>query len=1207
MGLSEFMTGRREREDPWGLSLFQPFGGREFNSTKPHIKEAEGFWDVLKRAADLLGPGLPSFEGLYKHFPKWDSENPHEKYGYGKPYFTTFDPYEMKKTKDEVWTVAVFLTLKNASTLMRRFADVTAKVAEVIYNLPLVRQAAKLMEAVDKFNSAIDSSQRIANAFGAAKPSNSDKVMFGEEAPFDKQMLDVFYPVADTCLSATKPKEEDKADIELAAPKNPDKKSESDGLPPYVWTKIPAGIYGYLKAVPDPTPLPSPDLEKMHTAKVPGSTPEVKAKKPIKAITDPTTTTVTVSAFPAELVFHVVLPTPVGTPEAVADALNAPLAAAHLGSPFSVVQGASGKALKFDPAAIVLLESVTITGTGVDGLGLNQPLTAETTGTPLDLAALAGAMLQVEVERKAEKAFTVAWTAQDTASVGTIAGALSREGKKAKIPLSAKADGNKVKLELAGGFLLSATSAAGLLEFYSSTEPGKLSSKDVTVFNWGAAKWITVTTEKKGVFLALTSALLPAAGNVGPLVTAINAELGDGASDAGGGVLKVKSLSYGSQAFAEVRADSVTTLVDYLGFETPTGGPVVRQQGTDVSLTPTQLADVIRGALGAPVGPPNENPRFDPGKISVEADDAKGIVKLVSKYPVPSHDKYLYYIKAAGKLFDALGAKSLKDYVPKASWHEDLDAFQKMLSGLNSLPDDLANVVRPITNMVQEVVNVYNDVQKGFTAIVEATAGARFVPDGPPSSLGMFAKDGITLGTPDRIVAAAGKGYVLFADGGTGQRDTEKFVLAAYERFITNLAANEIKGFGDFILGPKADSEPDKEKSGSGGFTLFSNSTTSLVTRSSLDLLAIGSKKKETGELIGRGVARLAATRSVEVAGHSRVTIAATASKEDDVAVKAKRLPEKDDAGKKLEYGEVGGGEVELLGEQIRLGAPLVHRAHMPLKDKIPWPWAQEEKGTPALKKKGLELPVTERAYAPPTQEVTLGAQMLIEATSTPFQLLVKHDGVYLGSPGGPEAKKFEDRQKKESKAIEYHFKEQKAHWDKIKTMATEAAAKADDNAAKLKKAPPGDKIEGMRASDWKKLKVYYKDLESKATTYSDKVEQTKKKAEDDLKAKYDALGDQGPALVMEKDRIVLGFQMKSGKWGPHLEIKMDGITLNMKTPDDKKRATLKLEAKKIALSPADGDVKMALDSSQAKIESGSTSYIQWSSSSVDGNRVKKI
>ncbi len=1202
MGLSEFMTGRREREDPWGLSVFQPFGGREFNSKKPHIKPEEGFWDVLKRAAELLGYGLPDFEGLHKHFPKPDSNR--EKYGYGKPYFTTFDPYEMKKTDGEEGTVQVFLTLKNVSTLMRRFADVTAKIADAIYNLPLVRQAAKLMEAVDKFNSSIDASQRIANTFGAGKPSNDDKVMFGEEAPFDKQMLDVFYPVVDTWCGATKPKEEDKAEIELVAPKNPDKKSESDGLPPYVWAKVPAGIYGYVKVVPDPDPLPSPDLDKLHTAKVPGKTPEVKAKKPVKAISNPPSTTVTITAVPPEIPFTVTLPTPVDSPEAAADLLNAPFAAADMGSPFEVVQSAYGTALRFDPEAIALFESLTFTGVGVDGLGLDETLTAATTGGAVDLAKLAGAMIQIEITRNAETSFTVAWTAQDTASVGTLAGAFSREAKKKKIPLSAKVDGNKVELKLAGGFLIGLSGALDLLAFATSSG-NPVKSEDITVLHWGAAKWITVTTEKKGLFLALTSALVPAAGNVGPLVAAIDAELGEGASDAGGGVLKVKSTGYGSDAFVEVRADSVVTLVDYLGFETPTGGSVVRQQGVDVSLTPSQLAEVLRGSLGDAVGSPSSYPRYDPGAFEVKADDAKGTVKLVAQKPLSDHEKYLYYIKTAGKLFDALGASS-KDYVPKPSWHEDLDAFQKMLSGLNSLPDDLANVVRPITHLVQDVVTLYNDATKGLTAVVEALAGSRFVPDGPPSALGMFAKDGITLGTPDRIVSAAGKGFVFFADGGTGQRDTEKFVLAEYERFITNLAANEIKGFGDLIIGPKTDTDPEKEKSGSGGFTLFSNSTTSLVTRSSLDLLAIGSKKSKTGELLGRGVARLAATRSVEVAGHSRVTIAATASKDEDVAVKHKRVAEKYDT-TKLELGEVGGGEVEVLGEQIRLGAPLVHRAHMALADEIPWPWAREAKGTPALKEKGLKLPMTERAYAPPTQQVTLGAVELIEATSTPFLLQVKHDGVYLGSPGGHEAKKFEDRQKKEKKAIEYHFKEQKEYWGLVKKQAKKAAESAKKNMKTLEKAPPGDKIEGMRALDWEKLGKYYEKVESNATQYYEKVEKTQKKAEQDLEKKYDALGDQGPALVMEKDRIVLGFQMKSGKWGPHLEIKMDGITLNMKTPDDKKRASLKLEGQKITLSPADGDVKMAMESSQAKIEGGSSSYIQWSASSVDGNRIKKI
>jgi hypothetical protein len=1217
MGISEFMTGRREREEPWGLlEGFRPFAGREYNSKKDHIVADEGFWDILARAAELLGPGLPDFEGLYKIFPKFESGKHHEHYGYGKTYFTTFDPYEMKKTDEPNVFLSAFLVLKNMGTLMRRFADVTSKLSVAIVNLPLVRQAAKLMESVDKFSSALDASQRVAYAFGAGKATNEDKVMFGEEAPFDKQMLDVLYPIVDHFSGHGAEEDASKvAAIEFVAPPNP--AFDPNAMPPqprFLWNNVPAGIYGKFKTGPE-----QPDDEKMYTNKVPGRLPKVKAKKAAKAISAPVQSVVTLSLHENPISETIELGADLS---AAVTALNG---AAMFGgaAPFRVVPDHEGHdQLHFNPAPIFRFESLTVADAQhhpVSALGLGDG-TVTFTGpqTPgLHMHALdAGSSVTLTLTRRADPlAFTIAWTAGDTVSAAAAASAITREARQAGLPAGfsigkVMADG-KLQLAAPAGYQVSIGGDANDELGFSETGPAEhVDASGAFTVGFGRARWIAVATDQGGVYLALSEAYLPAAtmgstaANIAPLVAAINATIGGAASDAGGGKLEVKSTNYGAQAFAEVRADSVQTLVDYLGFETPEGGAVVRQEGQDISISPDQLAQLIK--CEPTFGEPNTGHHmFAASRLRVTVDNEKGIVKVQSLLPI-DHADYEYYLGADGDLLHGRGAVKLKDYVPRKTVNEKIDDFQKLLAGLKSLPEDLAEVVRPITNMVQDVVGFYNDVLKGFQALVEPFAGSRFLPESPPSSLGIFAKDGITLGTTNKIMSAAGKGYVFIADGGTGQRDTEKFTLGIYERLITNLAANELKGVGDWILGPPGDTEAEKEKSGAGGFTVFSNSSTSLVTRSTLDLLAIGSLKKGEGDdakLLGRGVARLAATRSVEVAAHSRVTIAATASKEKNVAVKAKRVKEDYD-GTPLELDE-GGGEVELLAERIRLGAPLTHLAYMPLADKIPWPLDKKTKDEMRLK-----LPMAERAYAPPTKEVVVGAMKSIEATTTPYLLQVKSDGIFLGGPGGAKGEAFSKRKKAEEKAIKDHFEEQKTYWKLVKKDALKNKEKAAANHMKLKNPlKAGEKVEGMAARDWAKMETYYEKLRAKAEEYETKVGDAKHKALEDLDHAYEEL-EEGPALVMDKEKIILGFQKKAGgAWGPHLKITKDGVTVMLSdaSKDASTNAKLELKSSSVVLQPGDGTVKLEMGSSEAKIQAAPGKHIHWKSGSVDGSRIKNI
>lgn len=1225
MGVSEFMTGRRERrpKDSLAAWLRSPWGAKEFDSEKAHLvaDRREGFWDVLKEAGDFLGPGLPDLEGLYKVFSPYKEGKHHEYYGYGKEYLSAFDPYGMKYLYEELpgWQ-KVILFLKNATSWTKHFADVAAKVAIAVENLPVLRQASKLMKALDKLLTSADSMQRLWESFGGGEASNDDGVRFGHELPLWESMKDTF----DACWKkldeagagafTTKP-----AHVELWAPSNED----PSGDPPYAWTKVPAGIYGWIK--PD---YGIEDDQKIYTFVVPGQKPERKAQRSFKPVVElPTTSAVVIEPAQAVLAGSAVFALPPAWNSAALPTSSKPVQDWLTGIPLvgRLVTGfgPSGPGdtetrITFDPSALPLFESLTLSGDPAAGafiaaLGFpagSVEVTGKTTspnGVSLELLhALLREVGSVTVHWELTRrplSFEVQWTAEGTASASAAAGQVQHAAVAAGLPrdvvVAKPSSDDHATFEVAGPVLKDVDASLGLDDYIVSMSgvPDRLGVAShgtgkvratLLETRWGDARWISVATESHTAFVVLSP---DTAGSLESLVSAIHqasgAPEGKKLASAEGSHLKVKSHEYGSQAFVEVRGDRTSTLTDVLGFFLPEPDrPVVRQAGEDVSLTPDDVRRLIQADSSYSKGPKKSNgdpyPTYESSRIKVELQ-AKGGIKVTTLVSSEA-DKYSSYIVLEGKLFDKLAkGKEAKAFVKKQPLVADVQDFQKFLTACAAIPKEMGETLRPLIDIVKNVTQLVQDVSKGLIGIQEAIMGSKYVPGGPPSAIGLFAKDGITLGTPDRLVSAAGKGYVFIADGGTGQRDAAKFVMGDLEKYITNFAANEIKGFGDLFSVPD-EKKPSKEKSGDGGFTVLSNSNASIVARSSVDLLAIGSLQKDDKRL-GRGVARIAGTRSVEVAGHARVVVAATASKDEEKGVKYERNVEKTDSGEPFETVGVEdgklGGEVEILGETVRVGAPLLHRGHMSLADKIPWPHTDDEK---------LKLPLVERAYAPPTKVVELGADKKIEASIAPFHLIMKEAGVFLGGPGGIDDAAFDEREEKELELARKHFDEQLLYWTTLEAEATEAKTQAAANVETLKKKLEGgdlkSKVEGVDYAGWKKLEEHYEAKKQKAAQSKQKIEQAKSEAERVIRERFGL--QQAPGLLMkaEGEKVILGFRKaNASEWGPHLKITPSGIMLAMSS--ERSAATIKIEEGKIELRPGDGSqAKLSMQDGNVVLQS---------------------
>lgn len=271
-------------------------------------------------------------------------------------------------------------------------------------------------------------------------------------------------------------------------------------------------------------------------------------------------------------------------------------------------------------------------------------------------------------------------------------------------------------------------------------------------------------------------------------------------------------------------------------------------------------------------------------------------------------------VQASGSstMATAIGLGGVEDEVEYQSWDtydDSIGFFKGMFNDLRSinhelqkLPEDTRNLFRPLTQAIDDTVAVGTYT---VGAIDAAKAAFSKAGPGPAETIGLVARDGISLGTQDRIVAAGSKGVVFIVEGEGGGEDYGKFVLG--EALV--------KGALDYCPSSWQKDAPDKvdqvfdgRKVGSPslGFKVISDSSAELMGTTSAQLLALGrgelDSKENDKKYVGIGVARVAGSRAAELCAHRKVVISAR------------------DEGKADDEDGTTGGRVELAGQTIAIG-----------------------------------------------------------------------------------------------------------------------------------------------------------------------------------------------------------------------------------------------------------------------------------------------
>ncbi|MBX3269687.1 MAG: hypothetical protein KF729_05475 [Sandaracinaceae bacterium] len=268
-------------------------------------------------------------------------------------------------------------------------------------------------------------------------------------------------------------------------------------------------------------------------------------------------------------------------------------------------------------------------------------------------------------------------------------------------------------------------------------------------------------------------------------------------------------------------------------------------------------------------------------------------------------------ITVSGALADALFTKKTMTETISAAKRgaadrRAIDTAYNELSGWNTnlqiLPEDTQNLVRPVREAIHDVLDTMSSLDQAVDSATEVVSGSltKALPSGE-KRIGLIANDGITLGTQDRIVGAGGKGIVFIADGGSGTEDHDKFI-PAMETFVNAaLQWDPIDKFFDkHVKGPD---DPDEDKPPSLGFRVYSDSTVDLLGTYAAQLMALGRGEVKSATAdgktkIGIGIARIAGSHAVDIAGYRRVVVGArNAGTADD-----------------------DGGRLDLLGQTIFLG-----------------------------------------------------------------------------------------------------------------------------------------------------------------------------------------------------------------------------------------------------------------------------------------------
>lgn len=336
-----------------------------------------------------------------------------------------------------------------------------------------------------------------------------------------------------------------------------------------------------------------------------------------------------------------------------------------------------------------------------------------------------------------------------------------------------------------------------------------------------------------------------------------------------GGKFEVRTIRDGSSAVIEVLdGDSVvlTELQLLRGVSVQGTDPVSPSSLTQ--LTAEQFAEALANVEG----------------LEATANNGSLVLKSAAKAQVDKDSKIEVRGNIANKIFPSGKTSDTKrvtdDQVLAAQFPDVETAYKNLIAWnfeLQKLPEDTRNLVRPVREAIGDVVSTVSQLEKMVENATDVISGKlkKGLPT-PKKAIGLIANDGISLGTQDRIVGAGGKGIVFIADGGSGTEDHAKFFPKKVEQ-VVNDAVNWDpidKAFASLLDDPPSDKPPSL------GFRVYSDSTVDLFGTYAAQLMALGrgkinGKTRDNKTEIGVGVARIAGSHAVDIAGYRRVVIGA--------------------------------------------------------------------------------------------------------------------------------------------------------------------------------------------------------------------------------------------------------------------------------------------------------------------------------------------
>lgn len=286
-------------------------------------------------------------------------------------------------------------------------------------------------------------------------------------------------------------------------------------------------------------------------------------------------------------------------------------------------------------------------------------------------------------------------------------------------------------------------------------------------------------------------------------------------------------------------------------------------------------------------------------KASITAPKAINTKAWKQKYEGNERSSGVYESSASETVSEEIGPLASVTEAP-LEWSDEaratrarIGAFKSWWGNLNKLPQDLKNFTRPLMAEVNAITKPLADLEKAAN-IINPRDWEKFL-DAPPAPIGIVGKDGVSIGTPARLVGVGGKGVVFIADGGSGSPDVDKFVPT--EQTVKRM----LEWRPEFLKAaePAPKTKPPARPP-SIGFRVLSDSIADLTSTIASQLMALGRTSMADGSVDGIGIARVAASYATEIAGQKKVVISA-------------RHNESTDDFKKL-------GRVELAGQTIAIG-----------------------------------------------------------------------------------------------------------------------------------------------------------------------------------------------------------------------------------------------------------------------------------------------